>query len=167
MLLAGVPVLAGSMLLAARGAPAAVITWLGSVGFLLYNSLMFVFAPPANQFFLLYLVMPALGAWSAGAVLWQADVAAFGAVLQADAREGDRRLPVGGSSPERGHLDRQEEGLTRPPRHRILRPAGPLAAPVSEDRAAARPGRARSGPARRPPRARPGHSGPRTARAVS
>lgn len=81
MLLAGVPVLAGSMLLAARGAPAAVITWLGSVGFLLYNSLMFVFAPPANQFFLLYLVMPALGAWSAGAVLWQADVAAFGGLF--------------------------------------------------------------------------------------
>lgn len=37
--------------------------------------------PAANQFFLLYLVMPALGAWSAGAVLWQADVAAFGGLF--------------------------------------------------------------------------------------
>ena len=93
----------------------AVITWLGSVGFLLYNSLMFVFATPANRFFLLYLVMLALGAWSAGAVLWQADVAAFGAVLQADAREGDRRLPVGGSSPERGHLAWRGHRLGRGP----------------------------------------------------
>ncbi len=78
VLLAGVPVLAWSMLLAARGSAAAVITWLGSVGFLLYNSLMFVFATPANRFFLLYLAMLALGTWSAGTVLRQADVAAFG-----------------------------------------------------------------------------------------
>jgi hypothetical protein len=44
VLLAGVPALACSMLPAARGSAAAVITWLGAAGFLLYNSLMFVFA---------------------------------------------------------------------------------------------------------------------------
>jgi hypothetical protein len=40
VLLAGVPVLAGSMLLAARGSAGAVITWLGAVAFLLYNSVL-------------------------------------------------------------------------------------------------------------------------------
>jgi hypothetical protein len=58
-----------------------VITWLGSAGFLLYNSLMFVFATPANRLFPLYLAMLALAAWSAGALLRQADVAAFGALF--------------------------------------------------------------------------------------
>jgi hypothetical protein len=89
VLLAGVPALACSMLLAARGSAAAVITWLGSVAFLLYNSLMFVFATPANRLFLLYLAMLALGGWSAGAVLRQADVAALGALFS-------RRTPVKG-----------------------------------------------------------------------
>ncbi len=81
VLLAGVPVLACSMLLAARGSAAAVITWLGAAGFLLYNSLMFVFATPANRLFPLYLAMLALAAWSAGAVLRQADAAALGALF--------------------------------------------------------------------------------------
>jgi hypothetical protein len=43
VLLAGVPVLACSMLLAERGSARAVLTWLGATAFLLYNSLMFVF----------------------------------------------------------------------------------------------------------------------------
>ena len=82
VLQAGVPALACSMLLAARGSAGAVITWLGSAGFLLYNSLMFLFATPANRLFPLYLAMLALSAWSAGAVLWQTDVAAFGRCSQ-------------------------------------------------------------------------------------
>src|ERR1039458_10612913 len=55
VLLAGVPVLAGSMLMAARGSAAAVLTWLGAVAFLLYNSGMFVFATAATRMLLLYL----------------------------------------------------------------------------------------------------------------
>jgi hypothetical protein len=81
VLLAGVPALACSMLLAARGSAAAVITWLGAAGFLLYNSLMFVFATPANRLFPLYLAMLALAAWSIGALLRQANVAALGALF--------------------------------------------------------------------------------------
>jgi hypothetical protein len=81
VLLAGVPALAGSMLLAARGSAAALVTWLGSAWFLLYNSLMFVFATPANRLFPLYLAMLGLSAWSAGAVLRQADVAVFGTLF--------------------------------------------------------------------------------------
>jgi hypothetical protein len=91
VLLAGVPALACSMVPAARGSAAAVITWLGAAGFLLYNSLMFVFATPANRLFPLYLAMLALSAWSAGALLGQADVAVFGALFSA-------RTPVRGIS---------------------------------------------------------------------
>jgi hypothetical protein len=69
------------MLLAARGSAAAVITWLGAAGFLLYNSLMFVFATPANRLFPLYLTMLALAAWSAGALLRQADVTTLGVLF--------------------------------------------------------------------------------------
>ena len=61
----------------------------GAGAFLLYNSLMFVFATPANRLFLLYLAMLALAAWSAGAVLRQVDVAAFGALFS-------RQTPVKG-----------------------------------------------------------------------
>jgi hypothetical protein len=81
VLLAGVPALVCSMLLAARGSAAAVITWLGAAGFLLYNSLMFVFATPVNRLFPLYLGMLGLSAWSAGALLRQADVPAIGALF--------------------------------------------------------------------------------------
>src|SRR6185312_11441425 len=91
VLLAGVPALACSMLLAARGSAAAVVTWLGATGFLLYNSLMFVFATPANRLFPLYLAMLSLAAWSAGAVARQADVTALGALFSA-------RTPVRGIS---------------------------------------------------------------------
>jgi len=79
VLLAGVPVLAGSAWMAARGSAAAVVTWLGSVAFLLYNSLMFAFATPANPLMLGYLAMLALSAWSAGAILRQADIPALAA----------------------------------------------------------------------------------------
>jgi len=81
VLVAGVPVLAGSMLLAAKGSAAAVLTWLGAVAFLGYNALMFLFATPANRLFPLYLAMLALVAWSAGALLRQADVNALGALF--------------------------------------------------------------------------------------
>ena len=56
---------------------------------MLYNSLMFVFATPANRLFPLYLAMLALAAWSVGAVLRQVDVAAFGALFP-------RQTPVRG-----------------------------------------------------------------------
>src|SRR5215472_1205036 len=78
MLLLGVPVLAVSMALARAGSPRAVLCWLGAVGFVLYNSVLFVFATPFNQLFLLDVAMLALAAWSAGVLLWQTDVAGLG-----------------------------------------------------------------------------------------
>ena len=81
VLLVGVPVLACSLVLAWRGSAIAVVTWLAAIGFLLYNALMFVFATPVNQLFLLYLVMLSLAAWSAGTLLWHTDAQALGRLI--------------------------------------------------------------------------------------
>ena len=89
VLLLGVPVLAVSMALARSGSPRAVVCWLGAVGFVLYNSVLFVFATPFNRLFLLDLAMLALAAWSAGVLLWQTDVAALGGLFT-------QRAPVRG-----------------------------------------------------------------------
>lgn len=85
VLVAGVPVLAVSLVLARRGSAIAVVTWLAAVGFLLYNALMFLFATPVNQLFLLYLAVLSLAAWSAGTLLWQTDVRALGRLIPARA----------------------------------------------------------------------------------
>lgn len=79
--LIGVPVLACSVILARHGSVIAVVTWLGTVGFLIYNSLMFVFATPVNQLFLLYLAMLSLAAWSAGTLLWRLDLRALARLI--------------------------------------------------------------------------------------
>lgn len=85
VLLVGVPVLAGSLVLARRGSAIAVVTWLAAIGFLLYNALMFVFATPVNRLFLLYLAMLSLAAWSAGTLLWHTDAQALGRLIPARA----------------------------------------------------------------------------------
>jgi hypothetical protein len=85
VLVVGVPVLAGSLVLARRGSAAAVVTWLAAVGFLLYNALMFVFATPVNRLFLLYLATLSLAAWSAGTLLWQVDTRVLGRLIPARA----------------------------------------------------------------------------------
>jgi hypothetical protein len=78
VLLLGVPALAVSMALAWTGSARAVLCWLGAAAFLLYNSVLFLFATPFNQLFLLDVAMLALAAWSVGALLWQTDVAGLG-----------------------------------------------------------------------------------------
>jgi hypothetical protein len=78
MLLLGVPTLAVSMGLARAGSARAVLSWLGAAAFMLYNSVMFLFATPFNRLFLLDVAMLALAAWSVGALVWQTDVAGLG-----------------------------------------------------------------------------------------
>ena len=78
MLLLGVPVLAVSMALARAGSARAVLSWLGAAAFMLYNSVMLLFATPFNRLFLLDVAMLALAAWSVGALVWQTDVAGLG-----------------------------------------------------------------------------------------
>jgi len=78
MLLLGVPVLAVAMALARAGSARAVLSWLGAAAFMLYNSVMLLFATPFNRLFLLDVAMLALAAWSVGALVWQTDVAGLG-----------------------------------------------------------------------------------------
>ncbi len=78
VLLLGVPVLAVSMALAWAGSARAVLCWLGAAAFVLYNSVLFLFATPFNRLFLLDVAMLAAAAWSVGALLWQTDVAGLG-----------------------------------------------------------------------------------------
>jgi len=71
-------VLAVSMALARAGSARAVLSWLGAAAFMLYNSVMLLFATPFNRLFLLDVAMLALAAWSVGALVWQTDVAGLG-----------------------------------------------------------------------------------------
>jgi len=72
-----VPVLALSMVVARRGSARALVTWLGAIGYLLYNAVLFLTATPFNRLFLLYVAMFALSVWSAAVVLHRIDVPAF------------------------------------------------------------------------------------------
>ena len=137
VLLLGVPVLAVSMALARSGSPRAVVCWLGAVGFVLYNSVLFVFATPFNRLFLLDLAMLALAAWSAGsAAVADRRRRAGWAIHTAGAGAGGRRLCV-------GHRHAERAGGADPHRARAhRRRAGGVAA---RDRPADPP-RVRSGP---------------------
>ena len=61
VLLVAVPALAGSMRAAHRGSIRALAIWLGTVGYLTYNAVMFCFATPFNRLFPLYVAMLSLG----------------------------------------------------------------------------------------------------------
>ncbi len=61
MLVVGVPLLAGSIWRARQGSRRAVFAWLGTVGYLLYNSVALLFATPFNRLFPLYLATLGLG----------------------------------------------------------------------------------------------------------
>jgi hypothetical protein len=77
-LFVAVPVLALSMVAAARGSVRAVVVWLGAVTYLLYNAVLFLLATPFNSLFLLYAATFALAVWSAATLLHHMDVPVFG-----------------------------------------------------------------------------------------
>jgi hypothetical protein len=76
-LFVAVPLLALSMVAAERGSARALITWLGAVTYLLYNTVLFLLATPFNRLFLLYTAMFALAVWAAVTLLHRIDVPAF------------------------------------------------------------------------------------------
>lgn len=78
VLVIAVPMLVLSMRAAARGSARALMIWLGAAGYLLYNAVMFLFATPFNELFLLYVAMLSLAVWSVVAVLVSIDIDALG-----------------------------------------------------------------------------------------
>ena len=77
VLLVAVPVLAIAMSFAARGSARAQIVWLGAVGYILYNSVLFLFMSPFNNLFLVYIAMMSLAIWSAAMVIRGVGVESF------------------------------------------------------------------------------------------
>ncbi len=77
VLLLAVPALAIAMWFAARGSARAQIVWLGAVGYILYNSTLFLFMTPFNNLFLLYVAMLSLGIWSTAMVIRGIEVESF------------------------------------------------------------------------------------------
>ena len=74
ILLVGLPMLVISTRAALRGSLGAELVRTGTTAYLLYNSVLFVFATPFNRIFLLYVAMVGLAVWSLvdGAVhVWQ------------------------------------------------------------------------------------------------
>jgi hypothetical protein len=72
MLLLGVPTLAAAMLLTARGSLRGPVIWLGTLGYFVYNAVMFAFATPYNRLFLGYLAMLSLSVWALVSLLCRA-----------------------------------------------------------------------------------------------
>lgn len=79
VLVVGVPVLALAMIGASRGSPRAFVVWLGTLGYLLYQAVLFCFATPYNNFFLIYVAYLSLAVWSIVLLLRGTDLDAFGA----------------------------------------------------------------------------------------
>ena len=75
ILVVALPTVAVSMYLAARGSLRARITWLGALGYILYNSLVFAFATAFNPLFLLYVAALSLTLWSLVTLLTGFDIA--------------------------------------------------------------------------------------------
>lgn len=87
LLFVGVPVLGLSVRAARNGSGLAQLTWLGALGFLGYNALMFLFATPFNGLFLLYVAWLGLTIWALGLCLSTVDVERLAARFAATRRQ--------------------------------------------------------------------------------
>jgi hypothetical protein len=76
-LFVAVPTLIVSMIRVNQGSVRPVISWLGAVAFLQYNSVLFLLATPFNSLFLLYAAMFALAFWTLVLLLRAIDVETF------------------------------------------------------------------------------------------
>lgn len=87
VLVVALPVLVASMVAARRGAGLAVVGWLGALGYVTYQGILFLFGSPFNGLFLFYVGMLSFGLWAVIALVPRVDVAAFAAKF-------DGRTPV-------------------------------------------------------------------------
>ena len=77
VLAVGVPVLVAAMIGCRRGSTRAFVVWLGTLGYLLYQAVMFCFATPLNTFFLFYVAYLGLAVWSVVFLVRGTDLTAF------------------------------------------------------------------------------------------
>jgi hypothetical protein len=87
VLAVGVPLLATALVGSCRGSTRAFVIWLGTLGYLVYQAVLFCFATPMNSFFLVYVAYLGLGVWSIIFLLLGTNLTAFGRTLSS-------KLPV-------------------------------------------------------------------------
>jgi hypothetical protein len=78
VLLLGVPTLLTAMAGTARGSTRWLVVWLGTLGYLLYQAVLFCFATPLNGLFLCYVAYLGLAVWSIVTLFPAVDRRAFG-----------------------------------------------------------------------------------------
>lgn len=83
LLAVGLPVLVIAMIGTSRGSARAFVVWLGTLGYLIYQAILFCFATPLNSLFLLYVGYLGTAVWSTVILLRATDLAAFTARLSA------------------------------------------------------------------------------------
>ena len=81
VLLLGVPTLLTAMVGTARGSTRWLVVWLGTLGYVLYQAVLFCFATPLNGLFLCYVAYLGLGVWSIVTLFPAVDQRAFGSRL--------------------------------------------------------------------------------------
>jgi hypothetical protein len=81
VLLLGVPTLLTAMAGTARGSTRWPVVWLGTLGYLLYQAVLFCFATPLNGLFLCYVAYLGFAVWSIVALFPAVDQRAFGSRL--------------------------------------------------------------------------------------
>jgi hypothetical protein len=64
VLVIGLPVLATAMARTTQGSARGLVVWLGTLAYLLYQAVMFCFATPVNNLFLIYIAYLGLAVWS-------------------------------------------------------------------------------------------------------
>ena len=74
-LVAGLPTLVASMLLSARGSWRARVVWLGVLGYVLYDEVIFAFEIAFNRLFLAYVALLSLAVFALIALLTHLDLA--------------------------------------------------------------------------------------------
>jgi hypothetical protein len=83
LLAVGLPVLVIAMIGTSRGSARAFVVWLGTLGYLIYQAVLFCFATPLNNLFLLYAGYLGTAVWSTVILLRATDLPAFAARLSA------------------------------------------------------------------------------------
>jgi hypothetical protein len=78
MLVIGIPTLAIAMVGTSRGSTRWLVGWLGTLGYLLYQAVLFCFATPLNSLFLCYVAYLGLAVWSIVALVPAVDLHALG-----------------------------------------------------------------------------------------
>jgi hypothetical protein len=81
MLVVGLPVLITAMSRTSRGSARGLVVWLATLAYLLYQAVMFCFAIPVNNLFLIYIAYLGLSVWSLVMLLRTTDLVGFGSRL--------------------------------------------------------------------------------------